>query len=145
VELDEIPVIGEIGPMADGLDTPFWEGLERGVLLLQRCEGCGRWIWGPQWLCPNCHRFDPAWVEVEPRGRIFAWTRTWQPFAPEFAKHLPYVTLLVELPAAGNRRLLGILVGDHAPRIGAEVEGVIQAPSELTGGVPVMRWRMTGS
>jgi uncharacterized OB-fold protein len=143
MELGDVPVIGEIGPLPDGLDEPFWIALQRGAVALQRCEGCGTWIWGPQWLCPNCHRFDPAWVEVEPRGRIFSWTRTWQGFAPEFADVLPYVTVLVELPEAGNRRLLGILLdADEAePAIGQEVEGVIQPPSERTSGMPVLRWR----
>jgi uncharacterized OB-fold protein len=143
MELDEVPVIGEIGPMPDGLDEPFWTGLQRGVLMIQRCEGCSIWIWGPQWLCPTCHRFDPAWVEVEPRGRIYSWTRTWQSFAAEFADHLPYVTVLVELPGAGGRRLLGILVDDddQSPVIGEPVEGVIQPPSERTTHMPVLRWR----
>ncbi len=143
MELISMPVIGEIGPLSDGLDAPFWSGLADGVVRIQRCDGCGTWIWGPQWLCGTCHRFDPSWVEVEPRGVIYAWTRTWQPFAPEFSAVTPYVTVLVELLDAGGRRLLGLLADDQSadPVIGAAVEGVIQPPSPATTGHPVLRWR----
>ena len=142
MNLHEAPVVGEIGPLPDGLDEPYWDGLARGVVTIQRCGGCGAWLWGPRWACPECLRPEPDWVEVEPRGRIFTWTRTWQKFAPEFADHVPYVTVLVELPHAGNRRLLGLLLGDDSvdPRIGEEVRGVIQPSSELTSNAAVLRW-----
>ena len=34
-------------PARDGLDRPYWEGLRENVLRLQRCNGCGRFQWGP--------------------------------------------------------------------------------------------------
>ena len=143
MKLDQAPVIGEIHPMPDGLDEPFWAGLASGALMIQRCPACHAWIWGPQWMCQVCHRFDPEWVEVEANGQIYSWTRTWQKFAPEFAEKVPYITVLVELAEAGNRRLLGLLLGDDTvdPRIGEQVEGVIQPPSPLTSNVAVLRWQ----
>ena len=55
----------------------------------------------------------------------------------------PYVTVLVEFRDAGGRRLLGLLADDRSddPVIGAAVEGVIQPPSSVTSGHPVLRWR----
>lgn len=143
MELEDAPVVGAVGPRPDGLDVAFWEGLAAGRLLLQRCPACATWIWGPQPACPSCLRREPDWQEVAPRGRIFTWTRTWQPFAPSFADRLPYVTVVVELPHAGGRRLVGLLLGDDRvdPRIGDEVTGAIQAPCQRTGGVAVLRWR----
>jgi uncharacterized protein len=143
MDLAQAPVIGPVGPQTDGRDIPFWEGLAGGRLLIQHCGGCGAWVWPAQWACPECHRFDPPWEEVPPRGTLFTWTRTWQRFAPEFAELVPYVTVVVSLPAAGGRRLLGLLLGDDAvqPVLGEELEGVFQPGSELTGGTPVLRWR----
>jgi uncharacterized OB-fold protein len=137
--------VGQPAGPSDGVDTPYWEGLLRGELLIQHCE-CGRWVWGPTWICPSCHRFDPPWELVEPRGTIYTWTQTRHafPVAPEFADALPYNIVLVEVPQAGNVRLLGIEVGsdpDDLPSIGDEVEGVIQPASDLTGGWAVLRWR----
>ena len=140
MQLDDIPVIGPIGPAPDGLDEPHWRGLEEGRLLLQRCAPCRRWIWAPQWLCPACYAPNPAWVEVEARSTVYSWTRTWHPFGAEFADHLPYVTVLAELPHAGGIRLLGVLAGGEEVAIGDSLKGVIQAPSSRTSGAAVLRW-----
>lgn len=121
-------MIGTLGPRPDGLDAPFWEALQHDQLVLQRCQDCRAWIWAPQWCCPECLTLEPGWEAVEPRGRVFTWTRTWQPFTPELADHVPFLTVVVELPHAGGRRLLGLLDGDQDrdPAIGAEVTGVFR-------------------
>ena len=144
--LEETPVIGRIGPKRDGLDTPYWEGLRAGQLKLQRCVHCRTWWWSPVWRCAECGGWDLEWEGVEPRGRVFSWIRTHQAFAPEMAPIVPYVTVMVQLPQAGDRRLLGILVGpEEGLDIGAEVEGVIQPASALTNDQPVLRWRLASS
>jgi uncharacterized OB-fold protein len=140
---DPIPSIGEIGPRVDGVDIPYWDGLRLGDLRIQRCRECMTWRWAPVWRCAKCGSWDLDWLRVEARGRVYSWIRTCQAFAPEMEPIIPYVTVLVEMPEAGNVRLLGILVGDDgALQIGAEVEGVLQAPSELTNGQAVLRWRL---
>ncbi|CQD17627.1 putative nucleic-acid-binding protein containing a Zn-ribbon [Mycobacterium lentiflavum] len=140
---DTPPWVGVTGPSDDGLDTAHWEGLRAGKLLLQRCAQCSTWIWSPRPICPACHSFDTAFEPVEPVGTIYSWTRTWQPFTEDATGHLPYVVVLVELPAAGGRRVLGVLA--HAdgltPRIGATVRGVIDQPSDDQYW-PLVRWHL---
>lgn len=129
------------GPSADGLDQPYWDGLLEGKLTLQRCGHCATWIWGPQWMCGSCHTFDPRWETVEAVGTVYSWSRSWYPFISELAVDTPYVTVLVELPGAGGRRVLGILLGDDTEsiRIGQRVVGEF----ERTEGSewPLLRWR----
>jgi len=129
------------GPSADGLDLPYWEGLEAGELRLQRCGECRSWIWGPQVLCAHCHTFDPQWESVEPAGTVYAWSRSHTPFIRELADRIPYVTVLVELPHAGGRRVLGLLTGGDTDQvaIGDRVTGWF----ETTPGArwPLLRWR----
>ncbi|MEV5835915.1 zinc ribbon domain-containing protein [Nocardia sp. NPDC052112] len=130
------------GPVEDGLDLPYWEGLRAGELRLQRCAQCQSWIWGPQWICGHCHTFDPQWETVEPVGTIYSWARSWYPFITELAVPVPYVTVLVELPQAGNRRVLGILT-DPTPdtdpvRIGTRVVGHFEHDPGTTW--PMLRW-----
>lgn len=131
---------------ADGVDAPHWQGLRAGRLLLQRCVACAEWIWAPRPICPACHCFDLGWEPVEPAGTVYSWTRTWQSFAPETAGHLPYTAVLVELPAAGGRRVLGVL--DEAdgvtPAIGDRVHGIIQQPPG-DGQLPLLRWHLDGN
>ncbi|MCH8142294.1 MAG: DNA-binding protein, partial [Proteobacteria bacterium] len=40
---------------SDGLDAPYWQGLRDELLLLQRCQSCEKWQWGPEWICHRCH------------------------------------------------------------------------------------------
>jgi uncharacterized protein len=140
---DTPPWMGLTGPSDDGLDTAHWEGLRAGRLLLQRCGQCETWIWSPRPICPACHSFDLNYETVQPVGTIYSWTRTWQPFSQEATGHLPYVVVLVELAAAGARRVLGVLA--HAdgvtPRIGATVRGVIEQPPDDRFW-PVVRWHL---
>lgn len=130
-------------PSADRLDAPHWEGLRQGELRIQHCAHCDRWTWSPRPICPGCHASDLEWPAVEPVGTIFSWTRTWQAFSPEVSGHLPYVVVNVELPAAGHRRVLGVLLdGDAADvRIGATVKGEIE-PAVDPAGYPLLRWRL---
>ncbi len=66
-------------PESDNLSRPYWEGLEREELWIQRCKACATWQWGPEWICHQCLSFDLDWVQVEGKGRIYSWERAWHP------------------------------------------------------------------
>ncbi|MUL65964.1 hypothetical protein BOO86_15920 [Mycobacterium sp. CBMA 234] len=142
---DTPPWMDLTGPSPDGLDEPHWDGLRAGQLLIQRCAGCGEWIWSPRPICPGCHSFDMHWEAVEPSGTIYSWTRTWQPFTKESTGHLPYVVVLVALTGAGGRRVLGVLAEADGvtPTIGAPVRGEIQQPPDAEHW-PLVRWHLEG-
>jgi uncharacterized OB-fold protein len=128
----------------DGLSAPYWTGLRHNRLLVQRCSHCQTWQFGPEWLCHHCHSFDPAWIEVEPRGRIFSWERVWHPSHASLKSHGPYLVVIVELPEAGNVRMIGNLLGDPAQevRIGAEVEGVFEHHPDSQPPFSLLHWRL---
>lgn len=140
---DTPPWMDLTGPSEDGLDRPHWQALHDDQLALQRCMDCATWVWAPRPICPACHSFALDWQPVEPVGTIYSWTRTWQPFAPESSGHLPYVVVLVAVPGAGGRRVMGVLA--HAdgvtPRIGATVRGVIEWPPDANDW-PLFRWHL---
>ncbi|WP_059021241.1 zinc ribbon domain-containing protein [Mycobacterium sp. M26] len=140
---DTPPWIDLTGPSPDGLDAPHWEGLRAGRLVLQQCSDCSSWIWSPRPICPQCHSFAISWRAVEPVGTVFSWTRTWQPFSPQSTGHLPYVVVLVALPAAGGRRVVGVLTPADGvtPRIGASVRGTIEQPPDEHHW-PLLRWHL---
>ena len=131
-------------PENDNLSAPYWSALRENRLLVQRCHACGTWQFGPEWICHHCHRFDPEWVEVEPRGRIYSWERVWHPVHPCLKEHGPYLVVLVELPQAGNVRMLGNLLGDPRQEvvIGAEVEGVFEHHPDADPPYTLMQWRV---
>jgi len=115
-------------PKPDALDAPYWEGTRAEKLLLQRCESCRRFQWGPEWICHRCRSFDLTFDEVEPTGIVYSWQRVWHPVHPALTDAVPYVILLVELPHADGVRVVGNLFGDphETVTIGAPVSAVFE-------------------
>jgi uncharacterized OB-fold protein len=128
----------------DGLSAPYLTGLRENRLLVQCCRHCHTWQFGPEWLCHCCHAFDPDWTEVEPRGRIFSWERAWHPSHTALRNHGPYIAVLVELPHAGNVRVVGNLLGDPMQQvvIGSAVEGVFEHHHESDPPYSLLQWRL---
>jgi uncharacterized OB-fold protein len=130
-------------PGPDGLTKPYWEGTRAKRLMIQRCTACGEHQWGPEWICHGCHSFDLDWVEVKGRGRVFSWERPIHPVHPALNGHGPYVIVLVELPAAGNVRMLGNLLGDpmQEVRIGDAVEAVFEPHDDAQPPFTLVQWQ----
>jgi uncharacterized OB-fold protein len=127
----------------DKLDEPYWAGTRTGILLVQRCGSCHTWQWGPEWICHHCRSWDVRWVEVEGSGTIWSWTRCWYPAHPALTDRVPYVAVLVELPHAGNIRMLGNLLGDALDRvpIGTPVEAVFEAHNDAPQPFTLVQWK----
>jgi len=131
-------------PEPDGISAPFWDGLRNEQLLVQRCAACRTWQFGPEWICHQCRQFDPIWTKVEPTGKIYSWERVWHPSHPALAQHLPYLVVLVELPDAGNVRMIGNLLGDPAQtvEIGTPVVGVYEHHLDSSPNYSILNWRL---
>ena len=130
-------------PESDGLSVPYWAALREKRLLVQHCAHCGTWQFGPEWICHRCHRFDPAWEEVAPRGTIYSWERVWHPSHPALIGHGPYLAVLVELTHAGSVRMVGNLLGDpmQEVEIGAAVDGVYEHHVDSDSPFSLLHWR----
>jgi uncharacterized OB-fold protein/acyl dehydratase len=98
----------------------FWEGVERGELLIQRCSGCGELRHPPRPMCPRCRSLDWDTVRSSGRGTVHTYVVPHHPRLPAFSER--YVVALVDLEE--GTRLVTNLV-DVAPedvRIGMAVE-----------------------
>ncbi len=137
-----IPVAGP-----DGLTTPYWDGTRAKRLMIQRCGKCGGWQWGPEWICHRCHSFDVRWAEIKGRGRIYSWERPHHPVHAALNGHGPYIIVLVELPDAGDVRMVGNLLGspEQEVRIGAAVEAVFEPHDDASPPYTLVQWRLTGT
>jgi uncharacterized OB-fold protein len=124
-------------------DGPYWEYLAEGEFRLPHCAGCHRTIWPAHFRCGNCGSWDMDWVEAEPAGAIYSWTRTWYSFdrTTERADDIPYVTVLCDVDGADGARVMGILEGDESSlKVGARVRGVIKPPSAKSKNYPSICW-----
>lgn len=129
------------GAAQDGLDTEFWAAAKRHELVVQRCSACGTFQFGPEWICHKCHTLDLIWHRVSGRGRIYSWERVWHPAHPALKNACPYIVVVVELPDAGNVRMVGNLVGDplYDVKIDAAVEAAFEDHAE---GYTLVQWRL---
>lgn len=133
------------GPSGDGLDAEYWAAVRRHELVVQRCGACQAFQFGPEWICHRCRSLDLGWQQVTGRGRIYSWERVWHPVHPALVQACPYLVVLVELPEAGNVRMVGNLLGDpmQTVEIGDAVEAVFEDhPAE---GFTLVQWRVAGA
>ena len=129
-------------PAADGLDAPFRAGLRDERILLQRCRSCGRWQWGPEWICHHCHSDRLTFEAVAGEGIIYSYERIWHPVHPALKDHGPYVVVLVALPQADDVRLVGNLLGDAEQPvvIGAAVNAVFEHHNDVEAPFTLLQW-----
>src|SRR5262249_20111428 len=116
-------------PVADSDSKPFWEGLARHELLIQRCDACQRHIFYPRSLCPYCFREAPSWVRSTGSGTIYSYTVVHQAYG-WFAGQVPFVIAIVELQE--GVRMVTRISGSppEAVSIGAPVQVVFEQVDE---------------
>ena len=129
-------------PAPDGLDAPYWQAAAEGRLVMQRCNDCGTWQWGPEWTCHKCHSFDLAFYEVPREARIYSYERVWHPVHPALNEQGPYIVVLVEFPEHDGARMVGNLLGDprQAVEIGAPVRAVFEHHEDAEPPYTLVQW-----
>jgi uncharacterized protein len=78
-------------PVPDRDSQPWWEGLARRELLLQRCDACARLRWPPRALCGACGGLGWAWVAASGRATVASWIVNHHAFGDAFPS--PYVVV----------------------------------------------------
>lgn len=96
-----------ISPHAEG--EFYWTSGADGVLRLQRCGGCRRYIHPPGPVCPYCHSRDLAPEPIAGTGTIATFTINRKEWIPGFEP--PYVFALVEIDEDPTIRLGTNIVG----------------------------------
>jgi uncharacterized OB-fold protein/acyl dehydratase len=89
----------------------FWEGIDRGELLIQRCASCGRLRHPPGPMCPSCRSLEWDTVASTGRGVVYSFVVPHHPHVPSF--EYPYVVGLVELEE-GTRLVSNVIGVDPA-------------------------------
>ena len=98
-------------PVPDAITAPFWEAANRGVLAIQHCEACRRYIHPPEALCPDCQAPDLAFREVSGRARVYTHTIVRDNVTQGFAQDEPYVIGIIELVEQERLVLVANVVG----------------------------------
>lgn len=128
-------------PIPTPTSQPYWDGLTRNQILVQRCADCESWVFYPRSRCTNCLSSSLEWKQVSGRGTIFTFTIARQPTVPMFADETPQLIAVVELDE-GIRMTTTLVTDDLASlRTGAAVEPVFDHGAD---GATLLRFRITG-
>lgn len=94
-----------ISPSPDA--GPFWDGAERGELVIPRCVPCHASFWYPRNLCPTCGARDVEWVPHPGAGIVHAFCIHDHTSLSHLRELTPFVTALVDL--GDGVRMMGLL------------------------------------
>jgi uncharacterized OB-fold protein len=101
---------------------PHLEGLERGELVLPRCDACGFVIWFPRAFCPECGSTSVTWSVFDDRGTVYSFSVVRKGLG-DYAESAPYLVAYVELEC-GPRVLTNIVGAVDDVVIGTAVRAV---------------------
>jgi uncharacterized OB-fold protein len=83
--------------MARPLTDEYYAALERGELLIQRCERCGRNIMYPKYVCPFCAGRELGWTRSDGTGALHSFTIQRVGAPTGFESDLPYALGVIKL------------------------------------------------
>jgi len=96
-------------PALNADNRAFWQGGERGQLLICHCDACARYVHPPGPICPYCASFNVAAIPVSGKGVVVSFTLNYQAWTDEL--ELPYVVAIIELAEQQGLRLLSNVIG----------------------------------
>ena len=130
-------------PTPDVVSKPFWDAVNTGRLLVQRCGSCQRFQFPPKATCGACESVELSFERVSGRGTVYSFTETVSGARhPYFQSRTPYLAGLVQLEEQPDLVLASNFPGASFDdlSIGAPVEVVFQ---ELDDGVFIPQFRLT--
>jgi uncharacterized OB-fold protein len=116
------PVFLPFPPSPDRDSQPYWDGLARGELRLQRCDRCRALRWPARAICNRCRSFEHAWEGCDGAAHLVSWIRTHQVFAPALREAVPYIVVQVALDVQPDLLLIGAWSSARQPRVGERLE-----------------------
>ncbi|ANG64409.1 DNA-binding protein [Marinobacterium aestuarii] len=95
-------------PALNDDNRAFWQGGERGELLIHYCSGCARFFHPPGPICPDCASLEVDARAVSGKGTVLSYTLNYQPWIPEL--EVPYVVAIIELADQPSLRFISNVV-----------------------------------
>ncbi len=121
----------------------FWAAAKRHELVVQRCTDCGTYRHTPLPICHACRSFSFEWAKLSGKGVVFTYTIIHNPVHSALKDRCPFNVVVVELPDAGNVRMVGNLIDcpDDQIKVGMPVD---VAWEDTNDDVTLPLWRRAG-
>jgi uncharacterized protein len=98
-------------PVITELNAPYWQALEEGHLVFQRCSCRHAWLPARR-TCPSCLGTENKWERASGRGRLVSWVVYHMAYHEAFATRLPYNVAIVALEE--GPQLITNMIDDHS-------------------------------
>lgn len=108
----------------------FWKAAKEHKYVIQTCTNCGKKIFYPRIVCPDCWSDKLEWVESSGRGKIVTYTTTYGYVEEKFVDALPYTLALIELDEGVQVFSNIVECKPEDVKIGMEVEVVFKDITE---------------
>lgn len=102
----------------------WWEALDNGKLMIQRCKSCGKLRHPPRPMCGSCQSIEWDAVEASMEGEVFSFTQLHYPKFPGY----PYPLICAVIELREGTRLVANVMGCDASQvhIGMKVKGKVE-------------------
>jgi uncharacterized protein len=125
-------------PRINEANRPWWDGLDRGEIVMQRCDDCARLVFYPRIHCPWCFGRSLSWTEVTEPATLFTWAKAEASVSPAF-DHLGPVILAVADFAGAHVPTSIVDTPEEEIRVGMKLAPVFDR--ESYEGVTLLRFR----
>lgn len=86
-----------LSPIINNLNRPFWEGVDRGELVMPWCARTGQYFWPPGPVSPFSINTPIAWRPARPSGTLVGGIVYRRSFLPDLETLIPYAIGFVAL------------------------------------------------
>jgi len=84
-------------PVVNPWARPFWDGMRKEKLMLQKCSDCAKFIFYPRIVCPHCFSDNLEWAQSNGKGTVYSYTVVENNAPSFFQDEMPFVVALIRL------------------------------------------------
>lgn len=95
-----LPFMLDFYPLQDEKNTrisQFFKSLKEGHLTTTKCKECGKVLWPPRIMCPECHSESLKWVDLGAEGELYAFTEIKLGAPLGFVEDVPFCVGIVKI------------------------------------------------
>jgi len=99
-ETIKLPFMLDFYPLQDEKNTkisPFFKKLKEGRLTTTKCKECGKLLWPPRIVCPECLSDQLEWADLGTEGELYAFTEVRLGAPLGFVQDVPFCVGIVRI------------------------------------------------
>lgn len=99
-ETIKLPYMLDFFPLEDEKNTrisSFFKNLKQGRLTTTKCKECGKLLWPPRVICPECLSDKLGWINLGAEGELYSFTEVRLGAALGWVQDVPFCVGIVKI------------------------------------------------